>query len=64
MPLPTMIFNTLSHDPQATLYFAQSAAYGLALGANWCGRPTPWMVYLASCLIHLALGLLDKWPPG
>ncbi len=64
MSSPMIIFGALSHDLEAMLYFAQSATYGAALLANCRGRHMPRMVYVASCLIHLGMGLMHTGLSG
>ena len=64
MSLSHLILDVLSRDAQATLYFTQSATYGLAFWATRHGGHAPWPVYLASCLVHCILGVLHHWPPG
>lgn len=58
MSLLFTILNSLVHDTQATVYFAQSVTYGLAFWATHRGGHAPWQVYLASCVFHFTLGLL------
>jgi hypothetical protein len=64
MSLPMIIFDAPPHDLRAMLYFAQSAVYGVALLSNCRGRHAPWMVYVASCLIYLGLGLTHRGLSG
>lgn len=56
------LLDTLSRGPQELLYFTQGVTYGLACWSSRCGRHAPWQVYLASCLIHVALGLMYRGP--
>lgn len=54
----------LEHLPGSLLYLSQAAAYGMAYWAERSGNPAPSTVYLASCLIHVTLGVLFCTPLG
>lgn len=62
MSLLTTVLDILSRGPQELLYYTQGATYGLACWSIHRGHHAPWQIYLASCVIHLGLGLLHHWP--
>ena len=64
MTLLRTLLHILSGSPEEVLYYTQGIAYGLAFWAIRCGRHAPWQVYLLSCVVHFALGLLHRWPHG
>jgi hypothetical protein len=57
----TMLRDLLGMVPQEALYVGQGATYAVAWWRVRCGQHAPCQVYLASCMIHLALALVRIW---
>ncbi len=64
MSLLLCIVEIVTINPQAFLYYVQAVAYALAFWATRCERHTPCLVYLTSCLVHVALGVLHHLSHG
>lgn len=54
----------VGHNPQALLYYLQGLAYGLGARAIIGGRHAPCAVYVASSVVHVALGVLHHLSHG